>query len=148
MLKTIGTLIQELYGLEQEVLAEVHKTALEKNKTFGHILMKKKLITEDQFLKALSTLYKIPYCTKLPIEHVRFDFIEHVCIQKSRAHPLVQFFEQLLNGPFMMFQRPVDFRMGTLDFKANRAIQIRVSTGIGNPEICFQSARRNTIVFR
>jgi general secretion pathway protein E len=78
------SIIQALQGITDisaETIAEMSRLQAESGHVDGHLLLKKKLITEDQLLAAWSLQYGIPFQQELPLDHVNTTFADTVPIQ-------------------------------------------------------------------
>ncbi len=65
--KDLGKILYDIAGLSQEAFQNAKKIQKEKGGDLCDILIKKKLLTENQYLAALSERYSIPVMEKLPI---------------------------------------------------------------------------------
>ncbi len=61
----------------------------EKGGDLGSILIQKKIITETQFLHALSRQYDIPFWSKLPLSAIGKDFAQRIPSQFLKKHYIV-----------------------------------------------------------
>jgi general secretion pathway protein E len=76
-------------GVSETDLTDALKTRDEKGGTLGDILIQRKVIKEDQLLKALSIQYDIPFWEKLPLENIAKDFVQQVPIQFLKKYVMV-----------------------------------------------------------
>ena len=65
--KNLGKILNDIAGLSEEAFQNAKKIQKEKGGDICDILIKKKLITENQYLAALSKRYSIPVMEELPI---------------------------------------------------------------------------------
>jgi general secretion pathway protein E len=99
MVKQLTQILKHDLGVSDADLADALKTREEKGGAVGEILVQRKIIKEDQLLKALSIQYDIPFWEKLPLESIAKDFIQQVPIQFLKKYlmvPLSQ--DQKYNG--------------------------------------------------
>jgi len=74
-------ILQAHCGVSDEQLDAALKIQAEKGGRIGVILKKKKIITENQLLKAFSIRYDIPFQPELPLDNFNSAFTERVPIQ-------------------------------------------------------------------
>lgn len=85
--------LKEANDFSAESTAEIDRIVAETPSADGHLLLKKKIISEDQLLSAWSLQYGIPVKKELPLDHVNTSFADTVPIQflkKFHMVPLVQ----------------------------------------------------------
>jgi general secretion pathway protein E len=89
MLRQLSEILKDNFGILEEDISEVQKIKKEKGGAFGEILIRKNLITETQFLEALSIQYDIPFQPELPLDNLKSDFTRHVPIQFLKKYTMV-----------------------------------------------------------
>ena len=65
--KDLGNVLSDIAGLSRDAFQNAKRIQKEKGGDIGDILIKKKLINEDQYLAALSYRYSIPVMEELPL---------------------------------------------------------------------------------
>jgi|GEM_PF-3322252 len=80
MKKDLCQILQTQTGLSPEDYHEAKRIKAEKGGAVSDILIKKKLLTESQYLEALSVFYDIPFMPKLPLEHIDGNISQYVPI--------------------------------------------------------------------
>lgn len=73
--------LKDATDISAETIAEISRLLAENGGVDGHLLIRKKIITEDQLLSAWSLQYGIPFQEELPLEHVNTAFADTVPIQ-------------------------------------------------------------------
>ena len=81
--------IQAHYQIDGETLAEVAKIRTEKGEALGDILLRRKILTENQLMEAQSRIYGLPFWSELPLENFSTTFTEKVTIQFLKRHLMV-----------------------------------------------------------
>ncbi len=81
-------LIQE-FGVDKDALNEAQRTRAEQNVTLSEVLLKKKLLSENQLLKAYAKLYDVPYVQNLPMEDFDTEFSRQVPIGFLKKYAMV-----------------------------------------------------------
>jgi len=89
MKKMLSQILEDNFAISGEVFEDALKTAGEKETGVGEVLVGRKLITENQFLKALSLRYDIPLETTLPMQHIDGKFTQRIPIQFLKKHVMV-----------------------------------------------------------
>ena len=89
MVKQLSHILTHDIGVSDADLFEALKTREEKGGHVGEILIQRKVITEKQFLKALSLQYDIPFWEKLPLENIAKNFTQQVPIQFLKKYHMV-----------------------------------------------------------
>ncbi len=89
MFKQLAHILKHDIGISEADLSEALKTKEEKGGNIGEILIQRKIITEIQFLKALSIQYDIPFWEKLPLENIAKNFTQQVPIQFLKKYFMV-----------------------------------------------------------
>jgi general secretion pathway protein E len=89
MVKQLSHILTHDIGVSEADLFEALKTREEKGGHVGEILLQRKIITERQFLKALSLQYDIPFWEKLPLENIAQNFTQQVPIQFLKKYHMV-----------------------------------------------------------
>ncbi len=88
----IGTILMSMSKLTQAQLDEAiasRKQDGNKNELLGEILLRKKFVTEDELLSALSLQLNIPVAPKLSSEHIDADLVTKVPINFAKKHGIV-----------------------------------------------------------
>lgn len=118
----LSDILKDTAGITQEDLNEVQKLCDEKGGSFREILIKRRLVTERQFLEAIGVLYKIPFQPELPLENIRNDFTQLVPIQFLKKFLMVPFG---IDQPHNRSARtPEDVEQGDADDNAGYIIAI------------------------
>jgi general secretion pathway protein E len=89
MVKQLIHILKHDIGVSEADLSEALKTKEEKGGTVGEILIQRKIIKENQLLKALSIQYGIPFWEKLPLENIAKNFTQQVPIQFLKKYLMV-----------------------------------------------------------
>lgn len=85
----LGEILTEQSGLSEEDFREALRIRREKGGNLADILTKKKLLTETQYLEALSLLYGIPFWPRLPLERMEPDGTARIPLPFLKRHFLV-----------------------------------------------------------
>ena len=91
MPKTLLEILKSKFNISSDDIDTALALKTEKGGTIGDILMRKKIITENQLLEALSIQHEMPFWPELPLENLGNSFTQHVPIQflkKSIMVPL------------------------------------------------------------
>ncbi|OQX22073.1 MAG: type II secretion system protein GspE [Desulfobacteraceae bacterium IS3] len=88
MKKDLCQILQTQTGLSPEDYQEAKRIRAEKGGAVSDILIKKKLLTESQYLEALSVFYDIPFMPKLPLEHIDGNISQYVPIHFLKKYML------------------------------------------------------------
>jgi general secretion pathway protein E len=89
MLNSLYQILSERFDISEDDLKEAQRINTEKGTDFAEILLSKKMITEIQWLEALSIQYDIPFWPELPIEKCQTDFTSHIPIQFLKKYIMV-----------------------------------------------------------
>ncbi len=89
MVTQLSDILHKNIGIPLDDVQEARRLRTEKGGTLGDILIKKKLITETQFLEALSLQYGIPFWSQLPLDNMESDLIRQVPIQFLKKYFMV-----------------------------------------------------------
>ena len=76
----LSQLLENNFGVSAEDYADALKIKAEKGGTIGEILVRRKTITENQLLEALSIQYALPFWPELPLDNIDNDFTGRVSI--------------------------------------------------------------------
>jgi len=76
----LSDILTREFGVDENALKEAQRLRTEQNTALTETLLKKKIITEHQLLRAYSRLYDIPYAQKLPLEGFDIEFARKVPI--------------------------------------------------------------------
>ena len=141
----LSEILKAQAGVTEENCQEAQRIKKEKGGSLGDILVRKKIITEDQLLEALSRLYRLPLWDQLPLNQNESDIIRDVPIQFLKKYfmvpleldtngdglkkadlkqqPVISFSElQLLGYSFMLMQ--VDLKIFLIQLISSRGIDI------------------------
>ena len=88
-MELIGDILTEHFGLPEEALLDGLKIQEEKSGRIGDILIRQKVLTENDLLKALGIQYELEYVLTLPIGDIQTDFAETVPIQFLKKYKMV-----------------------------------------------------------
>ncbi|NOY69517.1 MAG: type II secretion system ATPase GspE [Deltaproteobacteria bacterium] len=77
------------FGMQEDIIAEARRVGVEQDICLAEALIKKKVITELQLLKAYSRLYDLPFVSRLPTEDMETDFAKKVPIGFLKKHTIV-----------------------------------------------------------
>jgi general secretion pathway protein E len=86
---TIIDALKATSDLAEAKVAEISGLASETGAIDGQLLVKKKLITEDQLLAAWGLQYGIPFYEELPLDHVSTSFADTVPIHFLKKYNMV-----------------------------------------------------------
>ncbi len=96
MTATLDDILFEQWQVPEETLAEARRLADQKGAGLGEVLVQKKVLTEDDFLKALGQYYALPVWTELNGDPKGFVYTDKVPIQFLKKHHMVPL---LVAGP-------------------------------------------------
>ncbi len=82
-------ILKDTFGVMESDLNEASQAHTENSAGIGEALIKNKIISEKQLLKALSIQYRLPVWPKLPLENLKSDFTQRVPIQFLKKHIMV-----------------------------------------------------------
>ncbi|MCF8025636.1 MAG: type II secretion system ATPase GspE [Desulfobacteraceae bacterium] len=77
------------FGVDENELAEAWRLRAEQNIPLSEILLKKKLVTENQLMEAYAGLYDLEFWQKLPLENLDTDFARKVPISFLKKYAMV-----------------------------------------------------------
>jgi hypothetical protein len=89
MQNNLYNILQDSYGISEENIQEVLQLKQKKGGSFGELLVTRGMITENQMLEALSTIYDVPFWPELPLDNIDFDFTRHVPIHFLKKYNMV-----------------------------------------------------------
>ncbi len=89
MNRELSEVLNQEAGVSDEDLEEVRNIQSEKGGSIGEILIRKKIITEEQLLEALGILYDMEYWQTLPLENLGSEIIHSVPIQFLKKYSMV-----------------------------------------------------------
>ncbi len=89
MIKHLSQILSDNFKISEEELDEAQRIKTEKGEKTGAILLRKKIITESQLLKALSIQYNITFRPDLPLENIGQDITDQIPIQFLKKHVMV-----------------------------------------------------------
>ncbi len=89
MQKNLFNILKDSFGISEENFQVVLQLKQEKGGSFGELLVAKGMVTENQLLEALSTLYDVPFWPELPLDNIDFDFTRHVPIHFLKKYSMV-----------------------------------------------------------
>ncbi len=88
-MQPLSEILKTQAGVTEENYQEARRIKKEKGGSLGDILVRKKFITEDQLLEALSRLYGLPLWDRLPLNQNESDIIRDVPIQFLKKYFMV-----------------------------------------------------------
>ncbi len=88
-MQPLSEILKTQAGVTEENYQEARRIKKEKGGSLGDILVRKKFITEDQLLEALSRLYGLPLWDQLPLNQNESDIIRDVPIQFLKKYFMV-----------------------------------------------------------
>lgn len=89
MKQRLSDILSRDFGVDEEELAEARRMRAEQNIPLSEILLKKKIISENQLMKAYASLYDLPFWPKLPLENLDMEFARRVPIQFLKKYAMV-----------------------------------------------------------
>lgn len=89
IIKRLYEILTREFGVAEDALKEAQSIRAEQNTSLMDILIKKKIITENQLLRAFSRLYDIPFAQKLPMEDFDIEFAKKVPISFLKKFAMV-----------------------------------------------------------
>jgi len=89
MKKQLFEILKENFGIQDEDYEEALRVKAEKGGSIGDILIRRKVLTENQLLESLSLQYNIPFWPKLPLNNIGTDIAEKVPIQFLKKYLMV-----------------------------------------------------------
>ena len=107
-MKLIGDILTEHFGLPEEALLDGLKIQEEKSSRIGDILIRQKVLTENDLLKALGIQYELEYVLTLPIGDIQTDFAETVPIQFLKKYKMVPVITQ--DKTIIAINDPIQFQ--------------------------------------
>ncbi len=87
--KQLSQVLLENTGISEEDYEDAQKIRKEKGGNIGEILLRKKMITEDQLLESFSILYDIPFWPKLPLDTMDAGTADQIPIQFLKKYFMV-----------------------------------------------------------
>ena len=81
MQNALSQVLIDKFGLSEMDMKAAADLVSEKGEDFGKHLVKKNIISEDQYLEALGFIYGIPFKQNLSPENMDFDFTQFIPIQ-------------------------------------------------------------------
>ncbi|MFC1892118.1 GspE/PulE family protein, partial [Thermodesulfobacteriota bacterium] len=103
-----GDILTEHFGLPEEALLDGLKIQEEKSSRIGDILIRQKVLTENDLLKALGIQYELEYVLTLPIGDIQTDFAETVPIQFLKKYKMVPVITQ--DKTIIAINDPIQFQ--------------------------------------
>ncbi|MCP3924237.1 MAG: type II secretion system ATPase GspE [Desulfobacterales bacterium] len=76
-------------NIPKEDLNELKNQSIETGSHFKDIILKKKEISEEEYLKAFGEAYKIPFISDIDADHIEYDFTENLSIKYLKKHSFV-----------------------------------------------------------
>lgn len=89
MFERLSHILFQEFDVSEEAFAEAQQISLDQNEILSEILVKKKIVSEQQLLEAFSRLYKIPFLPRVIIEDLDTDFTQKVSIQFLKKYAMV-----------------------------------------------------------
>ncbi len=87
--KRLSDILVNEYGVDRDALDDAQRLRIEQNVTLSDVLLKKKLISENQLLKVYSSIYDIPIAKNLPVEGVDTNFARKIPIGFLKKYAMV-----------------------------------------------------------
>ncbi|MBU0995637.1 MAG: type II secretion system ATPase GspE [Proteobacteria bacterium] len=81
MTTPLSQILSEKFGIPESQIDDAQKSSLEKREAFHDVLLKRKIVTEQQLLDAWGLQYGFPVVLNLPMEHINTDFTQKLSIQ-------------------------------------------------------------------
>ena len=106
--RLIGEILRDICGLSNESLEEALRIQEEKGDRIGEILVRQKVISDNDLLKALSIQFNLPFSSTLPIEDLNTEFTAKVPIQFLKKYKMVPVV--VPNGSFIATNDPLLFQ--------------------------------------
>ena len=88
-LDRITSILQEQFGISQQVIEEAEEAAEKQGESVTQVLIKKKILTEEIILKALAYQYDIPLMKHPDIEYASSDFTNIIPIHFLKKYTIV-----------------------------------------------------------
>ncbi|GBC64056.1 type II secretion system protein GspE [Desulfonema ishimotonii] len=88
-MKHLSDILIHHAGLTAEDIQEARRIKAEKGGTLGEVLIRKKLITEEQLLQVLSRHCNLPFWPQLPLNQTATDLLGDVPIQFLKKHLMI-----------------------------------------------------------
>ncbi len=89
MQEQLNQIYQNNAGIQPQELQEAWQTKREKGGKLGELLIKRKVLSEQQLLETQSLLYDIPFEPNLPLTNILNDYTHLVSIQFLKKHVMV-----------------------------------------------------------
>ncbi|MDX9786036.1 MAG: type II secretion system ATPase GspE [Desulfobacterales bacterium] len=81
--------LKKTRGVSEQTLSDITKLFEESAEVDGMLLLKKKMITEDQLLNAWALQYAVPFQEDLPLDHIDTEFADTIPIQFLKKYLMV-----------------------------------------------------------
>ncbi len=89
MKQKLSDILSSDYGVDEDELAEARQARMEQNIPLSEILLKKKLVSENQLLEAYARLYDLSFEPRLPLENLDTGFTGKIPIQFLKRYAMV-----------------------------------------------------------
>ena len=89
MPQRLATILETKFGVQEIDLREAEKQPANGGAGLGAALLKRKAITEEQLLAALSLQFDMPVLSDLPVDDVVHDFTHKIPIQYLKKHLMI-----------------------------------------------------------
>ncbi|MBN2060076.1 MAG: type II secretion system ATPase GspE [Deltaproteobacteria bacterium] len=143
-MRLIGEILKEKAGVSSEAIAEALKVQGERGGRIGEILIRQKIITENDLLEALCEQFGLEFLPSINIGDLKTDFTEKVPIQflkKNRVVPIIASDMNIIaaNDP-LSFQSIDDIRF-ILDMKNANLVLAPSSTILSAINFAYDMSR-------
>lgn len=89
MLKQLSQILQQDYGVSEDVLLEAEQARIEMNAALADVLLKKQLVTEQQLLEAYGRIYGYPLIPRITVDDFDTTFTRQITIQFLKKYLMV-----------------------------------------------------------
>jgi general secretion pathway protein E len=89
MLKQLSQILQQDYGVSEEVLLEAEQGRIDMNAPLADVLLKKQLVTEHQLLEAYGRIYGYPLIPRITVDDFDTAFTRQITIQFLKKYLMV-----------------------------------------------------------
>lgn len=89
MKQRLTDILSRDFGVDDDELTEARRIRSEQNTPLSEVLLKKKLVSENQLMQAFGKLYNLPFWPKLPLENFDTEFTRKVPIHFLKKYAMV-----------------------------------------------------------
>jgi general secretion pathway protein E len=89
MTKRLSQILNSDFNVSEEAFKDAQQLTFEQNSVLSDVLIKRKLVTEDQLLKAFSKLYNLTYLPTIPVQDFDTNFTQKISIQFLKKYSIV-----------------------------------------------------------